>query len=66
MGELSYEKIAKGTKLSVEEIEKLAGKEKRDNLQRQCGEILMNGFKVLKEKKRIIQMKRYIKNFVCI
>ena len=32
MGELSYEKIAKGTKLSVEEIEKLAGKEKRDNL----------------------------------
>lgn len=28
MGELSYEKIAEGTKLTVEEIEKLAEKEK--------------------------------------
>ena len=32
MGELSYEKIAKGTKLPIEEIEKMAGKEKRNNL----------------------------------
>lgn len=28
MGELSYEKIAKGTKLTIEEIEKMAEKEK--------------------------------------
>ena len=28
MGELSYEKIAKGTKLPIEEIERIAGKEK--------------------------------------
>lgn len=27
MGELSYEKIAKGTKLPIEEIERMAGKE---------------------------------------
>lgn len=32
MGELSYEKIAKGTKLPIEEIEKMAGKEIRNNI----------------------------------
>ena len=30
MGELSYEKIAKGTELPIEEIERLAGKEDKD------------------------------------
>lgn len=32
MGDLSYEKIAKGTKLTIEEIEKMAGKEIRNDL----------------------------------
>ena len=32
MGELSYEKIAKGTKLPIEEIERMTGKEKRNSL----------------------------------
>ncbi len=32
MGELSYEKIAKGTKLPIEEIEKMGGKEIRNNI----------------------------------